>query len=74
MATIAKVRQIRRQQGLAVDALAYKAGVSPRTLILWEKYGFPPKRREVVEKIAHALGVDPDELLSDANTQGGEQS
>ncbi|MCL6531774.1 MAG: helix-turn-helix domain-containing protein [Armatimonadetes bacterium] len=65
MATIAKIRQIRRQQGLAVDALAYKAGVSPRTLILWEKYGFPPKRREVVEKIANALGVRPEDLLEE---------
>ena len=57
-----------------MDALAYKAGVSTRTLVLWEKYGFPPRNRQTLEKIAHALGVDPEVLLSDANTQGGEQS
>jgi DNA-binding Xre family transcriptional regulator len=31
-----------------------------------ERYGLPPKRRETLEKIARVLGVEPDELLSDA--------
>lgn len=65
------VRELRRQRGLAVDALAYIAGVSTRALILWERYGLPPRSRETVEKIARALGVDPEELLSE--TQGGEE-
>jgi transcriptional regulator with XRE-family HTH domain len=49
-----------------VDALAHKAGVSTRHLVLWEKYGLPPRTRAVVEQIARALGVDPEELLEDS--------
>jgi transcriptional regulator with XRE-family HTH domain len=58
------IRDIRKQLGLAVDALAYKAGVSVRHLVLWEKYGLPPRNRTTIEKIARALGMDADELLA----------
>jgi transcriptional regulator with XRE-family HTH domain len=60
------VRKLRKPLGLPVDALAHKAGVSTRHLVLWEKYGLPPRTRAVVEKIARALGVDPEELLEDS--------
>jgi transcriptional regulator with XRE-family HTH domain len=49
-----------------MEVLAYKAGVSTRAIYMLERYGLPPKRRETLEKIARVLGVEPDELLSDA--------
>jgi len=60
-----EIRELRKRMGLPVDGLARIAGVSQRTITLWEKYGLPPRRRETVEKIARVLGVDPDELLRD---------
>jgi transcriptional regulator with XRE-family HTH domain len=60
-----KIRELRKQQGLAVDALARIAGVSQRTITLWEKYGLPPRNQNTLEKIARALGVEPDELFGD---------
>ena len=65
------IREIRKRLGLPVDALAHKAGVSTRHIVLWERYGLPPRSRATLEKIARALGVEPDELLTDAeNTKG----
>jgi transcriptional regulator with XRE-family HTH domain len=60
-----RVRELRKQLGLPVDALAQIAGVSQRTITLWEKYGLPPRNPKTLEKIAHALGVEPDELFAD---------
>jgi len=60
------LKRIRLQQGLSMEVLAYKASVSPRAIYMLERYGLPPKRRETLEKIARVLGVEPDELLSDA--------
>ena len=57
------IRDIRKQLGLAIDVLAYKAGVSVRHLVLWERYGLPPRNRNTIEKIARALGMSADELL-----------
>jgi transcriptional regulator with XRE-family HTH domain len=69
---MATTRELRKRLGLPVDALAHKAGVSTRHIVLWEKYGLPPRSRATVEKIARALGVEPDELLTDAeNAKGG---
>jgi len=51
--------------GLPVDGLAHIAGVSQRTIILWEKYGLVPRSEKTIEKIARALGVEPDELYGD---------
>jgi len=62
------LKQIRLQRGLSMEVLAYKAGVSPRAIYMLERYGLPPKRRETLEKIARVLGVEPDDLLSDAET------
>jgi len=58
------LREIRKQLGLAMDVLAYKAGVSIRHLVLWERYGLPPRNRTTIEKIAKVLGMEPDELLA----------
>jgi transcriptional regulator with XRE-family HTH domain len=62
-----RIRELRKQMGLPVDALAHMARVSQRTIILWERYGLPPRRRETVEKIARVLGVEPDELLRETD-------
>ncbi|MEJ5384329.1 MAG: helix-turn-helix transcriptional regulator [Fimbriimonadales bacterium] len=67
-----RLKQLRTSRGLPVDAFAHIAGVSPRTVVLWERFGLAPKRRDTVERIARALGVEPDFLLNDADTQGGE--
>jgi transcriptional regulator with XRE-family HTH domain len=68
---MATIRELRKRLGLPVDALAHKAGVSTRHIVLWERYGLPPRSRATLEKIARALGVEPDELLTDAeNTEG----
>ena len=58
------IRDIRKQLGLAIDVLAYKAGVSVRHLVLWERYGLPPRNRTTIEKIAKVLGMSADELLA----------
>jgi transcriptional regulator with XRE-family HTH domain len=62
---MATIRELRKQLGMPVDVLAHKASVSTRHIVLWEKYGLPPRSRATVEKIARALGVDPDDLLRD---------
>ncbi|CUU34112.1 Helix-turn-helix [Armatimonadetes bacterium DC] len=66
------IRELRKQQGLPIDALAHKAGVSNSTIVLWERYGLVPKRRKTVEKIARALGVDADELLNAYREEGSQ--
>jgi transcriptional regulator with XRE-family HTH domain len=58
------IRDLRKQTGLAVDAFARTAGVSQRTMTLWEKYGLVPRNRTTLEKIARVLGMDVDELLA----------
>ena len=63
---MATIRELRKRLGLPVDALAHKAGVSTRHIVLWERYGLPPRSRATLEKIARALGVEPDELLPNA--------
>jgi transcriptional regulator with XRE-family HTH domain len=60
-----KVRELRKRLGLPVDALAHIAGVSQRTITLWEKYGLPPRNEKTLEKIARALGVEPEDLFDD---------
>jgi len=68
---MATIRELRKRLGLSIHALAYKAGVSSAHIVLWERYGLPPRSRATLEKIARALGVEPDELLTDAeNTTG----
>jgi len=62
---MATLRELRKRLGLPVDVLAHNARVSTRHIVLWEKYGLPPRSRATVEKIARALGVEPDDLLRD---------
>jgi transcriptional regulator with XRE-family HTH domain len=58
-----EIRELRKRTGLPVDGFARIAGVSQRTITLWEKYGIPPRNRTTLEKIARVLGMEPDELL-----------
>ncbi len=56
------LKQARQQLGLPLEVAARKAAVSLRCWWLWERWGFPPKRRAVAEKIARFLGTTPEEL------------
>ena len=65
------IKEILDKAGVARYRLARRAGVSPATLIVWERDGVAPKRRETYERLARVLGVDPQELLEIArDTQG----
>jgi transcriptional regulator with XRE-family HTH domain len=64
-----RLEQIRKQRGIPGYVLARQAGVASSTLVLWEKYGFVPKRREVIERIARALNVSPEELLEETEKE-----
>jgi len=57
------ILELRKRTGLPVDGFAQIAGVSQRTITLWEKYGLVPRNRNTIEKIAKVLGMEPDELL-----------
>lgn len=54
--------QLRLAAGLSQDALAAKAGVDQRRIYAWEKTG-SLANREIIPKLAAALGVTTDELL-----------
>lgn len=62
-----RVYERRRALGLTIDVVSYYGGFSPRNMILLEKYGLPPKRRQTREKIAKALGMTHDELFQDGD-------
>ena len=65
------IKEILDKAGVPRYRLARRAGVSPATLIVWERDGVAPKRRETYERLAQVLGVDPKELLEIArDTQG----
>jgi transcriptional regulator with XRE-family HTH domain len=63
-----RLTQIREQQGIPKYVLARRANASTMTIALWEKYGIPPKRRDVIERVAQVLGVDPDELIDSSDS------
>jgi len=65
------IRELRKRTGLPVDGFAQIAGVSQRTITLWEKYGLVPRNRNTIEKIARALGMSADELLEITATENG---
>jgi len=68
---MSRLKELLDKAGVARYRLARRAGVSPATLIVWERDGVAPKRRETYERLARVLGVDPKELLEIArNTTG----
>jgi transcriptional regulator with XRE-family HTH domain len=61
-----RLERIRRERGIPYYVLARRANASVSTILLWEKHGLVPKRRDVIERIARVLGVEPEELLEDS--------
>jgi transcriptional regulator with XRE-family HTH domain len=61
-----RLERIRKQRGIPYYVLARRANSSVSTILLWEKHGLVPKRRDVIERIARVLGVEPEELLEDS--------
>jgi transcriptional regulator with XRE-family HTH domain len=61
-----RLELIRKQRGIPYYVLARRANASVSTILLWEKHGLVPKRRDVIERIARVLGVEPEELLEDS--------
>lgn len=55
-------REVRRALGLSMDALAYKAGVSPNSVRAWERGRWISLR--VLDRIGRALGMDRRSALS----------
>jgi len=56
--TVRGLRDIRRRKFLTIEALAQKAGVSPKTIVDLEFGRTHPKFRTIL-RISEALGVDP---------------
>jgi transcriptional regulator with XRE-family HTH domain len=61
-----RLERIRKQRGIPYYVLARRANASVSTILLWEKHGLVPKRRDVIERIARVLGVEPEDLLEDS--------
>ena len=68
---MSRLKELLDKAGVARYRLARRAGVSPATLIVWERDGVAPKRREYYERLARVLGVDPQELLELARSTKG---
>ena len=58
-----RVRELRREQGMTVDALASKSGVSRATIWKLEKSDVKNVSIGTLQKIAKALGVRTEELV-----------
>jgi transcriptional regulator with XRE-family HTH domain len=60
-----KLRWLRLGNGLTQEELAERAGVSPHTVVRWEAGRGTRPHPGALVKVAHALGVEPFELLGD---------
>lgn len=58
-----QLRELRRTKGLSQNALAKQSGVSPRSIFGYEAGTTYPRTREILERLARALEVAPDDLL-----------
>jgi transcriptional regulator with XRE-family HTH domain len=61
---VRKLRRIRAEKGLTMDALEERAGVSKRTISEIER-GKRAPQTITLAKLAHALGVELDDLLEE---------
>ena len=61
----ARLVSLRKAAGLSQTELANAIGVSQQTVAYWETCATPP-RSDVLPKMAKALGVRVEEILSDA--------
>ena len=67
-----RLESLRKQRGMPYYVLARRANASVSTILLWEKHGLVPKRRDVIERIARVLGVEPEDLLEDSEKEVSE--
>ena len=63
-----KVRAARRELGLTQRELAEKAGVSLRSIASYESNQALPRTREATRRLAEALGVTSNYLLTEEET------
>jgi len=66
-----RLRELRRGKALPLQVLARMADCSVTTLVGWEKWGIVP-RPACQQRIAGALGVKADSLLSEAQAEGAQ--
>ena len=57
-----RLRELRRQRGLARDELAAKAGISPHTLSRLERQQNASCRTRTLARLAGALGEEPSSI------------
>lgn len=76
-----KLKAARRKNRLSQSRLAELVGVSVRTIQNYELAGMHPKQREIYYKLAEALGVDvnyllteDEELIFESYQKGGTES
>ena len=62
-----KVKKARKELGLTQTQLGEKIGVSRRTITSYEADAFPPRTRELYCKLAKALDVNVNYLLTQEN-------
>ncbi|MDC8450047.1 MAG: helix-turn-helix domain-containing protein [Nitrospira sp.] len=68
------LRELRHNRGWTQQYLAIKARSSTATISACELYNFAPRRADTRERLARALGVDPEILWSGADYEVGEAS
>ena len=58
-----ELKRIRKEQGMSAEDLADKAGISASTVSSIET-DKAPARSATVERLAHALGIEPSQLIA----------
>jgi DNA-binding XRE family transcriptional regulator len=58
-----ELKRVRKEQGMSAEDLANKAGISASTISNIET-GKAPARSFTVERLAHALGIEPSQLIA----------
>jgi transcriptional regulator with XRE-family HTH domain len=61
------LRRLRKEKGMTQDQLARQIGVGKRAVIGYEIEGRYPKKHEIYQKIADALGCTTNDLLTDTD-------
>ena len=65
MKTGEKIKLLRTQQGLTLEAVGKKVGVGKSTVRKWENGFIANMGRDKIEKLAEAFGVSPNYLISE---------
>ncbi len=61
------LRRLRKEKGMTQDQLAKQIGVGKRAVIGYEIEGRYPKKHDIYQKIADALGCTTNDLLTDTD-------